>query len=285
MGIVITTPVADPDRVALSGALAMQLTPCTKPGEYHNRHFHARTSSGVPMFVKLLDDVGYWRRAVHAAPLAESLVGRTPQLLDHGQLGSDRWWLVYEWRNLKEFTPTPVHIEQAGALLGQLHRATTGMHLDQEFRRHDLDEELAERTAMLETMDPGAADRIRAIRARWGSIEMDDDVCMTHGDVHWRNFAIDRDGEVRWYDWENAASGQRVLDFGKLVDVGLASPVDRDAFLHGYHQHAGAIYPWSPTMRLVRLWTTAGVLVYALARELHEFANHGYTVLGKLERL
>jgi hypothetical protein len=33
---------------------------------------------------------------------------------------------------------------------------------------------------------------------------------------------------------------------------------------------------------LVRLWAAAGVLVYALARGLSDFADHGYNVLAEL---
>lgn len=272
-------------EAGLARSLNMSLTPCTRTGDHHNEHFRGRTPSGTLVFVKLLDDAGYWRRAVRAAAVAESVAGRTPRLLDHGEFGNDRWWLIYEWADLATFTPTTTNIERAGELLGELHHATREMHLADDFERYDLDRDIEERIAALDALDPTAAERVRSVRARWGVMDIPDEVCFMHGDVHWSNFGIDGTGEVVWYDWENAARGHPVVDFGKLVDLGLSGSADRDAFLRGYHRHAPTIYPWPPIMGLVRLWCTAGVLVYALARGMSRFADHGYEVLGRLECL
>jgi hypothetical protein len=66
------------------------------------------------LFVKLLDDAAYWRRAIRAAPLAEEILNNTPTLLDHGELGDGRWWLTCEWHDLGQFNPRPGRIEAAG---------------------------------------------------------------------------------------------------------------------------------------------------------------------------
>lgn len=273
----------DPEQAALSRALGMRLRPCTR-GEHHNRHFAAASQSGARVFVKLLDDAGFWGRAIRAAPMAELYGGRTPRLLDHGELGDDRWWLVYEWAQLRPFTATAKQIEQAGALLGWLHRSTAGMHLDRDFQRHDLHEEITTRAAALHALNPAAAERVFAAQARWGDVDLSEEVCVVHGDVQWRNLGIDRGGEVILYDWENCSSGHAALDFGKLVDSELAAPADRDAFLRGYDRHAARVHPWPPAMHLVRLWTTTGILVYALSRGLPDLAEHGYSVLADLEQ-
>ncbi|MDQ3576703.1 MAG: phosphotransferase [Actinomycetota bacterium] len=280
----MTTGRADePEQAALSRLLAMSLTRLATPGEYHNQHFQGRGRSGTRVFVKLFDDAGYWTRAIRAAPLAELYGGRTPQLLDHGELAPDRWWLVYEWVELAEFRPTVAHIVRAGELLGRLHRATTGLHLDRDFRRHDLDEEITARVSALHSLDPAAADRVRTLRSRWEDFDLTREVCVIHGDVHWRNLGIDPDGGIVLYDWENTASGHPLLDFGKLIDLPLIDPTDRRAFMHGYQLHANQLYPWPDAVALVRLWTTVGVLVYALSRGLPDFAAHGYAVLRQLE--
>ena len=161
-------------QVELASLLGMPLTPCTEAGQYHNQHFRGRSSSGAPVFVKLLDDLGYWRRAVRAGPLVESVGGRTPRLLDYGELGQDRWWLVYEWCQMEEFTPTATNIEAAGELLGQLHHATSGLHLDQDFERYDLRNEIEKRATTLEVLDPVAAERVRATLDCWAPVQVPD---------------------------------------------------------------------------------------------------------------
>lgn len=270
-------------QAELGELLGLQLTSYGKVGDYHNQHFRGLSARGTTVFVTLLDDGDYWSRALRATPLADWAGIRTPRLLEHGHLHHDHWWLVHEWHDLRDFVPNARNIEKAGELLGLLHSTTTGMHLEPHFKRHDLDEEIETRASALEALDPVAADRTRAARSRWGVIEEPDTVCLTHGDTHWRNFGTDRDGELLWYDWENATCGHPVLDFGKLIDHGLTVPAERDAFLRGYHRSAATIYPWPPAMRLVRLWCTAGVLVYSLARGLKDFAAHGYRVLAQLE--
>jgi len=85
---------------------------------------------------------------------------------------------------------------------------------------------------------------------------------------------------------KNMRAGQPLVDFGKLVDLdGLADTAQRDAFFGGYERHAAPVWPWHEAMRAVRLWTTAGVLVYSLAMGLDEFAAHGYRRLAELESI
>ena len=75
-----------------------------------------------------------------------------------------------------------------------------------------------------------------------------------------------------------------MLEFGKLDNLGyLSNPWQREALLRGYDQHATPVWPWPQAMRLVRLHTTAGVLIYALTTADHAFASHGYRTLAALE--
>lgn len=75
-----------------------------------------------------------------------------------------------------------------------------------------------------------------------------------------------------------------LVDFGKLVDLGgLADDAHRAAFFRGYERYAAPVWPWPAALRAVRLWATAGVLVYSLALGLREFAQHGYRRLAELE--
>ena len=85
---------------------------------------------------------------------------------------------------------------------------------------------------------------------------------------------------------KNMRAGQPIVDFGKLVDLdGLADTAQRDAFFGGYERLAAPVWPWHESMRAVRLWTTAGVLVYSLAMGLDEFAAQGYRRLAELESI
>lgn len=74
------------------------------------------------------------------------------------------------------------------------------------------------------------------------------------------------------------------MDFGKLVDLdGLRDEQSRTAFFRGYEREAAAVWPWDEAMRVVRLWTTCGVLCYSLTRGLADFAAHGYRRLAEFE--
>lgn len=260
----------------------MPVVPVNAPGDFHNVHYAATTSAGSRAFVKVFDDLGYWRRAIAAAATVEPLL-RTPRLLDHGDLGPDRWWISYEWLDLEPFTPTTDHLRQIGAMLGRFHAGTRDV--TEGFAQRDVDAELAERAGHLATIDEDAADRVRALHARWAPTELPGGIGLIHGDFHWRNVGV-VDGTPVLFDLENVRVAQPILDFGKLVDLeGLADDVQRGAFFRGYEQHAVPVWPWPEAMRAVRLHTTAGVLVYSLAMGLTEFAAHGYRRLAELEAI
>ncbi|GAB2791708.1 phosphotransferase family protein [Amycolatopsis magusensis] len=266
------------DQRELERALGVPVTACPRAGEFHNLHYRA---DGI--FIKVLDNPECHRHAVQAAPLAEELVPRTPRLLGHGDLGPDRWWLSYEWVDLAQFEPAPAAVETAGEMLGHLHRASAGMGLDDRLDRLDLRTEIDHRLSVLDRIDGAAADRVRKVRDRFDGVELTGQSVLLHGDVHWKNFGVDADGRIWWFDWEDAGYGHPLLDFGELADFPLSEPAVRDAFLRGYHRHAEPVYPWPEAMSLVRLHTAAGVLVYALARDLPKFAQQGYALLAALE--
>jgi hypothetical protein len=271
---------AEPVDCALQRVIGMRVVPLGAPRDFHNIHFRASTAAGTAVFVKVFDDQGYWRRA-RAAAAMETLL-RTPRLLDQGELGIDRWWISYEWVELRPFVPTAEHLCQVGAMLGRFHASTCGLTAG--FGEHDLDAEIADHARRLADLDACAADRVRALHTRWRPTELLDDVGLIHGDFHWRNVAL-AGGEPMLFDLENMRAAAPLLDFGKLVDLdGLASDADRAAFFRGYERYAPPpVWPWPAALRSVRLWTTAGVLVYSLALGLREFARHGYRRLAELE--
>lgn len=254
------------------------------PGAFHNTHFQATTAANTTLFVKVFTAADYWQRAITAAAVTEQLI-RTPRLLDHGELRTadrgNRWWISYEWLDLTPFTPTPRLLEQAGEMLGWLHAATRGQLAG--FDQHDLDAEITERAGHLASIDRGAADRIRALHAQQGPARLPGTTGLIHGDLHFGNLAVHH-GEPILLDMENVRAAPPIVDFSKLLDLGgLDDPAHRDALFTGYTRHAPPVLPWPCAMRSVRLWTTAGVLVYAHATGLSSFAAHGYRRLAELE--
>jgi aminoglycoside phosphotransferase (APT) family kinase protein len=278
----------EPDGVGLlAHALGVELVPLPHGGRFHNQHFRAVPGAGgPPRFVKILDDVGYWSRAVASATLVERLPVRTPRLLDYGTLDDGTWWLMYEWMDLTEFTPTPDHLAEAGAMIGNVHRTTTALSLHPEFQHHDLVEEIEQRATNLARMDTAAADQVLDLLVRFRSLAPDPRTCvLINGDVQWQNFGLDHNGAVVWFDWENTGCGHPMIDLGKLVDLGLADPSGRDAFVRGYREGVDEAVLWPPReLPLIRLWAAVGTLVYALARGLPDLARHGHTILTSVER-
>lgn len=266
------------DQRELERALGVPVTPWQRAGEFHNQHFRA---DGI--FVKVLDNPVCHRHAIQAAPLAEQLVPRTPRLLGHGELGPDRWWLSYEWVELAPFDPTPEAVETAGEMLGRLHRSSAGLDLGDQLEPLELRTEIEHRLSVLDRIDADAAARVRKVRAEFDGVELTGKPVLLHGDVHWKNFGVDADGAIWWFDWEDAGYGHPLLDFGELAGFPLSEPAVREHFLRGYHRHAEPVYPWPEAMALVRLHTATGVLVYALARDLPKFAQQGYALLDALE--
>lgn len=265
---------------ALRRTLGVAIVPLNAPGKLHNIHFRATTSAGSATFVKVFNDRDYWHRAIAAAVKAEPLL-RTPRLLDYGELGPGHWWARYEWLDIEPFAPTTDHLEQLGAMLGQLHASTRGSVAG--LTEHDLDAEIAERAGHLTALDADTADRVRALHARWGPTELPGDIGLIHGDFHWRNVGL-VDGAPVLFDLESMRAAQPIVDFGKLVDLdGLTDNTQRKAFFQGYERHAAPVWPWGEAMRAVRLWTTCGVLVYSLAMGLDGFAAHGRQRLDELE--
>lgn len=274
----------DRDNLAvdLSRALGVRVTLLGDGSEFHNVHFRATTSAGTRLFVKVLDDAAYWRRAIAAASAVAPLMAGTPQLLEHGELGAGRWWLAYEWlADLAPFEPTPRTLKQVGALLGRLHAATRGA--TQGFTCHDVDVEITERAGHLAAMDDAAADRVLALQTRWGPTELPGEIGLIHGDFHWRNVGLAA-GVPVVFDLENVQAAHPLVDFGKLLDLdGLPRDANREAFFRGYDREADPVLPWDVALRAVQLWTTTGVLVYSLTRGLTDFAAHGYRRLAELE--
>ncbi|QWF85608.1 phosphotransferase [Amycolatopsis sp. CA-230715] len=276
-----TSKTSDSIEGALRRALGMPVLPVNLPADFHNSHYVATMSTGRKAFVKVFDDVCYWRRTIAAVAPAQVL--RTPRLLDHGELGHDRWWISYEWVEMEPFTPTAENLRQIGRMLGRLHAGTHGA--TEGFARHDLDAEITERAAALAKLDADAADRVRALSARWTPTASPDDIGLIHGDFHWRNVGM-ADGAPVLFDLENMQAAQPIVDFGKLVDLdGLADDTQREAFFQGYERHAAPVWPWPEAMRVVRLWTTVGVLVYSLTLGFNNFAAHGRRRLAELEAL
>lgn len=264
---------------------AHAVLPRSAPGAFHNTHFRAILPRDRTVFVKVFTDAAYWRRAIAAAAVVEPLIA-TPRLLDHGPLDStgdrtSRWWITYQWLDLTPFTPAPDLLAQVGTMLGRLHAATRGQVTG--FAEHDLDAEILERAGHLAPIAPDLADRIRALHARWGPTQLPGQIGLIHGDVHPGNLAL-HDGTPLLLDLENVRAARPLVDFGKLADLGvLADPAHRYAFFTGYTRHAPPVWPWPEEMRAVRLWTTAGVLVYAHATGLSGFADHGRWRLAELE--
>jgi Phosphotransferase enzyme family len=255
-------PVSDPDHVLLADTVGLALVPSTAPG-CQNTHFRACTPAGNRLFVKLIkDDQAHWRTAVEAAPLVEQLGIRTPRLLDHGEFTEKRWWLTYEWQDFTPFTATSESVHKAGEVLGFLHHVTSGMNLDGAFACPTLTAEIALRTTRLDELDPVAARRVRRLHSRFEYLGPLDAMCLTHGDVSWRNFGTGSDGETWLYDWEDATFGHPLMDFAKIVDGELADPIVRQTFLRGYHTYAATLSSWPDELRLVRLWSTANALAY-----------------------
>ncbi|GAA1983567.1 aminoglycoside phosphotransferase family protein [Amycolatopsis minnesotensis] len=271
-------------QVMLGGVLGCRVFPLgSARGRFHNRHFRAEAPTGRPVFVKLFDDRGYWRRAVAADALARDVL-RTPRVLEYGELAAQqRWWVAYDWVDLDpQARLTPALVAQVGEMVGQLHTLPVPAGLT----RHDVDAEILARADALEPADPGAADRIRALRARWGPAAIEGE-SVIHGDLHRGNIGVSHAGEPIVFDLENVRRAHPLLDFAKLADLDqLADPGERDAFHRGYQRHATPVWPWPvEAMRVIRLWATAGVLVYSHARRLPNFAGHGYRRLAELEGL
>lgn len=264
----------------LRRAVGTPQKPITAHGDSHNAHCRATTPAGTAVFVTIFTEQDYWRRAINAAPVVEPLL-RTPHLLDHGQLDDGHWWATYEWLDLAPFRPDPDSVAQLGRMVGRLHAATAGATAG--FEAHDLHVEIEARIAALAGLDPAAADRARALWQRRDRVEFGGPVGVVHGDLHWRNVGM-LDDQVILFDLENTRAAPPIVDFGKLVDLDeLAEPACRAALFAGYETYAAPVWPWPEAMRMVRLWTTCGVLVYALARGLTEFAAHGYRRLAGLE--
>lgn len=267
-------------ETALRRALGRPVTSLNTSGAFHNVHFATTTSTGSTMFVKVFHEADYWGRAIAAADAAAPLL-RTPRLLDYGELGPDRWWISYEWIEMAPFTPTADHLRQVGAMVGRLHAGTRGAA--DGFAEFDLDGEIAERAGRLAKIDAYAADRVRAVHARWGPTELAGECALIHGDFHWRNVGV-VDGAPILFDLENVRAAPPIMDFGKLVDLsGLLG--DAEAFFAGYEKHAAPVWPWPEAMRAVRLYVTTGVLTYSLAMGIDRFAAHGYRRLAELEAM
>jgi hypothetical protein len=103
---------------------------------------------------------------------------------------------------------------------------------------------------------------------------------LIHGDLHWRNVGLAA-GRPMLLGGENMRAAPPLLEFGKRDNFGCLSDArQRAALLRGYDRHATPVWPWP---RAMRLHTTAGVLVYALATADHTFAAHGYRALAALD--
>jgi hypothetical protein len=176
----ITSAPGDAVDDALARVLGMPVTPLGTIGDFHNVHFRATTNAGTAVFVKVFDDVAFWRRAIAAAPIAEAVFPRTPRLLDHGRLGTGRWWLTYTWVDMVPFVATAPLLEELGAMVGRLHAETRGAAAEG-FERHDLNAEITARAAILAAADPAAADRILTLQHRWGPVELPAEG-LIHGD-------------------------------------------------------------------------------------------------------
>jgi aminoglycoside phosphotransferase (APT) family kinase protein len=136
-------------------------------------------------------------------------------------------------------------------------------------------------------LDIGLADRIRrlhdSITSRGGT-DLSHETCLLHGDAGWRNLDWDPDGRKIWIvDFEHGAVGHPLLDFAKLWDRELADQAARAEFVTGYQRHHPDFAATSGAIDAVRLWAAAGIFPYAVPRGDHDFEQHAYRILGKLE--
>ncbi|MGH3319262.1 MAG: phosphotransferase family protein [Streptosporangiaceae bacterium] len=277
-------------RRAIETELGCALTPINHSPElqHHNMHYRGVLPSGISAFVKVLDDQpAYYTAEVRSGHHLAHTGIPTPRLLAHGVLDDRRRWLAYQWHDLTPFTPAHGRVEEAGQLLGAFHATTVGI-TDPQLRRYtNLHGLITDKIALVAEFDAPLAERIYRLHAavadRRGP-DLDDRVCLLHGDVGWRNLYVDAHDQQLWLiDFEHAAIGRPLLDFAKLWDRELDDPGTRDAFLSGYGRYAPPAGLRPESIDLVRLWAAAGIFPYARPRGDHGFERHARRILNRLE--
>lgn len=269
----------------LARVLCLPVNPLgTAAEDFRNLHFIAGLDTEPTMFIKVVDEPAFRQAALAVSPIVHEIGIQTPRLLDQGILADGRSWLGYAWHELTEFEPVPPLVERAGSLLGLLHANTTadapaGLATD----NTTLSADLRKRADQLANVAPGYGRRVRQLIPH--CIELPQtDFCLLHGDFGWRNLALDTDGQVWLLDWETATWGHPAIDLGKLIDREFAQGHVRDRFLRGYRQHHPVInFPWPAYVDTVRLWVAAGLLKYALVRDLVGLSGHALRILEEIE--
>ncbi|MFJ9216546.1 phosphotransferase [Streptomyces sp. NPDC102383] len=272
----------------IADAIGCDLVPLTHDQKHNNIHFRG-DRDGVPtLFIKVTDSPRSYTTEVGAHLLLHTQDLPTPALHAHGELDQNQHWLAYAWHNFTPFAPTPESVEEAGRLLGRLHATTCGKgspHL----RAYDTIPNLIDaKIALVTAFDAPLAQRISALRdaflATSAARHLGDERCLLHGDMGWRNLHLETDGSLWVFDFEHAAIGHPLLDFAKLWDRELNSPQTRSQFLDGYRKEQRAVTIDTAAIGAVRLWAAAGIFPYARPRGDHEFEQHAYAILERLEQ-
>ncbi|HUY52141.1 MAG TPA: aminoglycoside phosphotransferase family protein [Streptosporangiaceae bacterium] len=277
-------------QAAIEAELGCTLTEVVPAGAltHHNTHYRGTPPDGASFFVKVISDSpGYYTAEVRAAQILAGTTIATPRLIRYGALDETHRWLAYQWHDFRTFTPTPPQVRDAGELLGRLH-AETGGTRDSRLRRYgSVSALILGKAAQVARLDAGLADRIRRLHdtiTSRGGTDLSQESCLLHGDFGWRNLHTNPGGRGIWMvDFEHAAVGHPLLDFAKLWDRELADQDARAEFVTGYRQHHPDFAATSAAIDAVRLWAAAGIFPYAVPRGDHDFGQHAYRILGKLE--
>lgn len=278
------------DAHHLTHALGCPVTPLAQ-ADHHNRHFSAVAPNGRRLFVKLSTAAPKYHDAeVRAGTHLAGVPVTVPPMVDHGRLDPGRAWIAYEWQDLHPFPADLPAIESAGRALGTLHERTWGLKDDQLRRFSSIADLLDEKLRLVAEIDQPLADRLARLRKRLRPGEQafavfGDERCLLHGDVGWRNLALDPHYRCILFDFEHAAVGPAILDFAKLWDRELAEQEVRDTFLRGYRAlHPVDLETWHAAIGAVRLWAAAGIFPYARPRGDFGFETHARLIVERLEQ-
>lgn len=161
-----------------------------------------------------------------------------PVLLHHGVTSTGKFYLVFEWVDLRRFEPTTESIVAAGEIVGRLHIATRGLVHPDVPARGPVSEEIASQVRSIAHFDGDIASRLSQLLAGLGGrCDVTDGYfprVLVHGDVAWHNLGLDRRGRVMLFDFEAAAIGTPLLELVRSWFGDLRDEPDRELFLNGY---------------------------------------------------
>ena len=274
----------------LTDALGVEVQPVSIAANAKNSHFRTSAPGGSGgLFIKLIQGKRRYFDAELAADrfLAEHDLPRAA-IRHSGLIGSDCYWIAYDWIDLRPFEPTVDGLRQLACTLGAMHRFGVGWN-DPLLRSFGSPPDMtwASFTAV-RSFNAALADRLQRLfepcLQRWPS-DQPMETCLLHGDFGFRNVGLTRAADVLLVDYEHASIGLPIMEFAKAWDRELSDPAVAADFLALYGKVAEVeTREWQRTSPMVRLWAAANIFPYAAQYDDRPFEEHGLEVISKLER-